>query len=275
MLNLLRANFARLWKTKSFWVCLILEVGLSVANFLTTYSVQPGCVETLGAELTSGCSNVLFFSSIFAALYLGTDYSNGTIRNKLIIGHTRCNIYFSNLITTAVGGLLIMAAAWSAVLVIGLCLGGGIGVETGKMLLMTAIAVCAEIAMCAFFTLLGMLISSKSTTTVITLVSAFALIIGAAIIMALLQEPEFVPFLEITADDGTQQLTYEPNPAYIGEGPKRDILTAVNDILPSGQAMQLETGSPHNAELMPLYSLGVLAVTTTIGAVVFRRKDLR
>lgn len=167
-----------------------------------------------------------------------------------------------------------MAASCASVLVIGLCLGGGIGVETGRMLLMMTIAVCAEIAMCAFFTLLGMIISTKSTTTVITLTSSFVLIIGAGIIMSLLSQPEFIPSVTMMVD-GVQSVEYEPNPIYIGEGLKRDILTAVNDILPSGQAMQLEAGSPHNAELMPLYSLGVLAVTSAIGALVFRRKDLK
>ncbi len=34
MVRLLKANFARLWKTKSFWVCLILAFGLGLANFL-------------------------------------------------------------------------------------------------------------------------------------------------------------------------------------------------------------------------------------------------
>ncbi len=66
----------------------------------------------------------------------------------------------------------------------------------------------------------------------------------------------------------------EPNPMYVS-GIQRDVITVVNDVLPSGQLVQVEMGSVHNEELMPLYSLGVLAVSTAVGVLVFRKKDLK
>ena len=273
MARLLRANFARLWKTKSFWVCMIISVGLGLANFLTSYSVNADCAKTLGAELMSDGSNIFLFTSIFAALFLGTDYSNGTIRNKLVIGHTRIEIYFSNLIATAAGGLILLASEWFVVLVTGVCLGGGIGMAAEELLLKMLICIAAIIAVSAIFTLLGMLFTSKSTIVTITLVMTFVLIIGAAMIEALLAEPEYVTSFFMTDGEVTQGEP-EPNPMYVS-GAKREILKTVNDVLPSGQIMQMEIGSPRSEELMPLYSLGVLAVTTAIGAAVFRRKDLK
>lgn len=274
MVRLLRANFARLWKTKSFWVCLILAFALTLVNFLTTYSADHKCVEKLGAELTSGGSNILFLMSIFAALFLGTDYSNGTIRNKLIIGRTRPEIYFSNLLTIMSAGIMMFAAAWTGVSVTGLCLGGKLGMPAEEFFMDVLISLCAAVAISAIFTLLGMLISSKSTIVTITLVSTFVLILGAAVIGSMLMQPEFVSGYELSVDGSVMQTDSEPNPMYVS-GIKRDILTAVNDILPGGQVMQLEMGSAHNPELMPLYSLGVLAATTAVGALVFRRKDLK
>lgn len=274
MVRLLRANFARLWKTKSFWVCMIISAVLGLSNFLTSYSVNTDCVKTLGAELMSYGSNILLFISIFAALFLGTDYSGGTIRNKLVIGHTRSEIYFSNLITTAAGGLMLMAATWTVVLVTGLCLGGEAGMPAEELLLEMLICIGAVIAISAIYTLIGMLFVSKSSIVTITLVLTFALIIGAAMIESLLAQPEYVTNYVMTVNGETVQTEPEHNPLYVS-GVRRDILTAVNDILPSGQMMQIEMGSPRSAELMPLYSLGVLAVTTAIGAAVFRRKDLK
>lgn len=252
---------------------MIISAGLGLVNFLTSYSVDAECVKNLGAELMSDGSSILLFISIFAALFLGTDYSNGTIRNKLVIGHTRSEIYFSNLISTAAGGLMLMAAEWLVVLVTGLCLGGETGMEAEELMLKMLICVSAVIAVSALFTLLGMLLASKSTIVTITLVSTFALIIGAAMIEALLAEPEYVTNYVIVNDGGTHTES-KPNPLYVS-GVKRDIMMAVNDVLPSGQMMQMEIGSLRSAELMPLYSLGVLAVTTAIGAAVFRRKDLK
>lgn len=253
---------------------MIISAGLGLANFLTSYSVNSECVKTLGAELMSDGSNILLFISIFAALYLGTDHSNGTIRNKLIIGHTRSEIYFSNLITTAAGGLMLLAAAWLVVLVTGLCLGGEIGMPAGELALKMLVCTVAVIAISAIFTLLGMLLTSKSTIVTITLVSTFVLIIGAAIIELLLAEPEYVSGYELTVDGNVVQTEPMPNPLYVS-GVKRDIMTAVNDVLPSGQMMQIEIGAVRSAELMPLYSLGVIAVSTAVGVVAFRRKDLK
>ncbi len=274
MVRLLKANFARLWKTKSFWVCLILAFGLGLANFLMSYSVQPECTETLGAQLMSGCSNMAFFASVFAALFLGTDHSNGTIRNKLIVGHKRYNIYLSNLITTAAGGLLIMAAVWTGVLITGLCLGGKIGMPAGELALKMLICVGAIIAISAIFTLLGTILSSKSTIVTITLVSTFVLFIGAAVIESLLAEPEYVQSYEMPVNGSFVQTEPMLNPIYVS-GVKRDILMTVNEVLPSGQIMQMEIGIGRHAELMPLYSLGVLTVVTAVGALVFRKKDLK
>lgn len=255
-------------------MCMIISAGLGLANLLTSYSVNPECVKNLGAELMSNSSNMLLFISIFAALFLGTDYSNGTIRNKLVIGHTRSEIYFSNLMTTAAGGLMLMAAEWLVVLVTGLFLGGGVGMPAEELLFKMLICIGAVIAISAIYTLIGMLFVSKSSIVTITLVLTFGLIIGAAMIESLLAQPEYVTNYVMTVNGESVQTEPQHNPLYIG-GTRRDILSAMNDVLPSGQMMQIEIGSIRSAELMPLYSLGVLAVTTAIGAAAFRRKDLK
>lgn len=253
---------------------MIISAGLGLANFLTSYSVTPECAKTLGTELMSNSSNILLFISIFTALFLGTDYSNGTIRNKLIIGHTRSEIYFSNLTVAAAGGLMLLAAGWIVVIVTGLCLGGGMGMPAEELLLKMLVSIAAVIAISAIYTLIGMLFVLKSSIVTITLVLTFTLIIGAAMIEALLAEPEYVTSFSMTMDGEVTQGEPEPNPLYVS-GIRRDILEAVNDVLPSGQMMQIEIGSIRSAELMPLYSLGVLAATTAMGAAVFRRKDLK
>lgn len=58
-------------------------------------------------------TNVLFIYALtvailipaFVSLFVGTEYSDGTIRNKMIIGHTRTCIYLSNLIVCSTAGL--------------------------------------------------------------------------------------------------------------------------------------------------------------------------
>ncbi len=75
-----------------------------------------------------------------------------------------------------------------------------------------------------------------------------------------------------------------PNPLYI-DGTPRAVLEVVNDLLPSGQAMQLadafdsEGIANKNIENAPYrwlgYSLLVIILTSCIGIVLFRKKEIR
>lgn len=52
-----------------------------------------------------------FFIAIFSAHLWGTDYEYGTLRNKIICGHTRQEVYFSNLSLITCAGL-VTALTW-------------------------------------------------------------------------------------------------------------------------------------------------------------------
>ncbi len=275
MFKLIRADLARLFKTKSFWICGGLAAVLILINFLLDCKVNRAAAESLGATMFDDSSNIMLFAAIFAGLFLGTDYSNGTIRNKMIVGHGRCSIYFSNLIVSSVGGVIYCLAGWAVIIISGLCLGGKLGMAADDFALRAAISLMAMIAACSLFTLAGMLISVKSSAVVVTIVGAFVLLIGAAGLLQLLQAPEyFTGGFQITAEGGFQPMEPELNPYYVS-GAMRVFLQAVCDVLPFGQAMQLELAELHTPELMPLYSAGVIAVISAIGAAVFSRKDIK
>lgn len=268
MTKLLRADLVRMWKAKPFWVCVIISFALAAVNIIT---LNKGWEEHTARLFLKDNFNSLLLIGIFAPLFLGTEYSNGTLRNKLMVGSRRVHIYLSNLITVAFGSLLIAVTRWIPNIVTAF-FGKSFGMGAEEFALQMLTVICAIIAMSAVFTLLGMLISSKSASTAISISMLYVLIVGAAIIMSLLNQPEYIYGDELT-EDGILQ-TDPPNPAYVS-GIKRDILTAVYDVLPSGQMMQIENEDVHNAKLMPLFSLGVLAVGAAAGAAVFRKKDLK
>ena len=60
----------------------------------------------------------------FLSVYLGTEFSEGTIRNKLVAGHSRPAVYLSNLILCAIAGVLLCLGYIAAVLAVGLPLLG-------------------------------------------------------------------------------------------------------------------------------------------------------
>ena len=70
MRNLLRANFSRLWKSKALWLC---------------------------------AAGAFAFSAAFLSLFLGVEYQDGTLRNKIIAGHARWKVYAASLLSGAAG----------------------------------------------------------------------------------------------------------------------------------------------------------------------------
>lgn len=273
MIKLLRADFVRLFKTPSYWICVAVSLVLCVLNIVLSYLTNNELPESIGTFMLKDGSNIMLFSAVFASIYIGTDYSCGTIRNKIIVGHKRGEIYLSNLIATSAGALAIRVLSWIFEAAFGLIIGGKLGMPADRLALLMTVSAFSLIAVCSVFTLIGMVISSKSLGIVVSILTLMALVIGGAIILELLNQPEFIAEYS-GAGSGGWEAELVPNPLYI-TGDLRDVFTVINDVLPGGQAVQLEMNQPHDPHLMPLYSAGVTAVMTVIGLSVFRKKDLK
>lgn len=276
MINLLRANFARLFRFRPLWICVILSIAVSFINDITfAITMNKDWIYKTGDLIINQVGTIaMFLAAIFASLYLGTEYAHGTIRNKLASGHSRAGTYFANLIPVTTGSLIIYAAYCAPLVVMSLIWGKDLGMEVGDFCMQILIIVAAAIAISSIFTLLGILITSRSIATTVTLVLMFVMFQGSMILLGLLEKPKYISDNQSAA---AITVTSEPNlnPEYIKEGVIRDTLTAVIDVLPSGQMMRLKNNAMHNKELYPLYSIGVLAVSTTAGVLVFRRRDLK
>lgn len=274
MAKLIRADLARMIKTRSFWICGGIAVGLILLNFLLDCNLNKNAAKQMGVAMFGDSSNLMLFAAIFIGLYIGTDYSNGTIRNKLSVGHGRRSVYLSNLIVSSMAGVLYTLAGWAVVLIASLFYGGELGVGAGEFTLRLAICLLSMIGACSLFTLAGMLISIKSSAVVVIIMGAFVLLVGAAGLLSWLDMPEFTSGYMLTVDGTVAPMDPEPNPLYL-RGGLRVFIQALCDILPSGQAMQLELKEPHLPELMPLYSIGIIAAAAVIGTAAFGKKDLK
>ena len=101
MSRLLSADFAKVKKSRFFWLCIIgmavFGLYMKIMEYISTqqyFSRSPA----LHSMLSIYAMVIGFLTAAFVSLFVGTEYSDGTIRNKLIIGHSRAAIYFSNLI---------------------------------------------------------------------------------------------------------------------------------------------------------------------------------
>ena len=101
--KLLSANFYAMFRSKRFWLGLFMVAAMAVYMV-----VDINKMKRLAGELDDGVfqSAILLFILLPAlgALFINTDYHDGTIRNKLTVGHTRVAVYLSNLLVNCAAG---------------------------------------------------------------------------------------------------------------------------------------------------------------------------
>ena len=275
MAKLLRANLSRLWKSRIFYVGLIFMLLLNVFLVLDGWnSGRQGYPEPLEDMLFQNCIIIGFVCAVVVGMFLGTEYSDGTIRNKIAVGHTRASIYLANLI--------VCAAASALLLVISLALGFGLGsflldplgLPMNVLLLYTCIGLLTTVSFASIYTLVAMLSPSKASGAVLCLVMALVLLFATSAVEGTLTEPEMVQDF-IMSVDGTPNLgETHPNPRYV-TGTKRAVLEVIYDILPTGQAFQISNNECAHPARLPAVSLLVALVTSAAGALRFRRRDLK
>ena len=102
MRNLLSANFLRLRKSGLFWG--LLGVMFAFGVFFTlqhlNHYLKWGAKFYLTIDLFTYALLLGFGMAAFIPLFFGAEYSDGAVRSKLTVGHTRLSIYLSHLITS-------------------------------------------------------------------------------------------------------------------------------------------------------------------------------
>lgn len=276
MIKLLRSNYARLWKNKMFWLCMGAMFVYAVVYMLN------GCRQaardmseyqySIDKYYFHFALSIGFFCSLFGSLFFGTEYSDGTIRNKIIVGHTRENIYLASLITTFTATLVIMSVWLIGALVAVPTLGfWKIGVP--RFLLFLLIAVLFVLAYSAIFTVINMLSPNKALTVLLSILLFLGLLVFASVMYNSLSEPEMVGGVQIT-QNGLEMAEPSPNPRYI-TGVKREIFSFLVDFLPTGQGIrlwQLEVIAPIR---MLVSSLFITGIATTGGLCAFKKKNIK
>lgn len=278
MHKLLAAGFSRLWKNKPFWLGMIFLPGIIMLNLFTNYhDMMLGYFHSpLDSYLYAAYMLSGIFTAVWAALFLGTEYSDGTVRNKLICGHSRTAVYLSSLVICFVSSLLVCLASVLVTFAVGIPLFGlpqsplpAIVVTYGYGILMTA-------ALSGLFTLLAMLITSKPLSSVVCTIGIFTLFFLTTMIINRLDAPEMITGIyELSVDGSVIPQEPVPNPRYLS-GTARTVHEFLRDLLPTGISMQLGmTGSLQHPLQSCLLALLVTAGTTAGGILAFHKKDLK
>ena len=277
MTKLLRANLVRMTKNRSFRDCMGFMISYGLSMVCMSYYML--CKSGYGIPLENMCfgyaSLMGFVSAVFVSLFLGTEYSDGTIRNKLTIGHKRHTVYLANLMVSTVGVLVINAVYVAVLLLVGIPLFGTFRPDPFFLLTRAFLTVLMDLSWTAVFTMCSMLNQNKAAVTAVSILSALVLCFASGYIRSRLSEPKiYEPYTDVTDKGYEIRKEAEENPYYL-EGTEREIYTFLNDFLPGSQGLQILNQDRGRERQMSLYSCLTVALATGAGILVFRRKDIK
>ena len=276
MRNLLSANFMRLKKSQQLWA--ILVVGAAFAGFrifsLVSDQIDYGFPSTLDDALFTYAQIIGLTAAVFTSLFLGTEFSDGAIRNKVASGCPRVSIYLAGFLTVFAASVLSLIAYWIVALAAGIPLLEPLRMGAGEVLFTVLGVLLMTGTFCAIFTLITMNCSSKAADAVVCILLFFGMLMASTYVYDRLEAPETVQSYALFVDGQLVPTEPEPNPRYLQPGP-RAVFEFFRDLLPTGQSIQYSIQAVTNPVRLLLCSLGVTAVFTGAGAALFRRKDLK
>lgn len=197
MINLLKADFYKLFKTKMFYILII------VCSVLTIISVGSNALLKFLAEnlvddmpiVIDGratmfstynlTSNVGLIIPIFIGIFTLTDIRHGTIRNKIIIGESKTKVYLSHFIVSTTFALISIIISFILSLILSLILFGYghefNGTEFLNFLRCLIIGLLTFVYIASISTFFALITKSTPLTIIFTLLVAIALSIIASV----------------------------------------------------------------------------------------------
>lgn len=285
MNRLLRADFSRMFKSLIFKLGMVFSVGFAVVMVMARYidfKVNAGTYAEYGYTTINaddfifiGGFFLMFVVAVFIGIFVGTDYSDGTIRNKIMVGHKRSSIYLANYITCYAATLIFNLAYIVTVIVFDLILYKNTTIKPVYFFVNLVFLIITSAALNALLLFFAMLINNKAAASVTLLAMAIGLWFSAMLIVTRLDTQEY--YQDVYHLNEAGELVQDKdvkNPKYL-TGAKREAYEFMEDLLPSTQYYQIMQWNIERPARFILCDAAILVVMTGAGVGVFRRKDLK
>ena len=277
MRKLITANFHRFSKDRFSWCVVGIIVILSLVNVFNSarsYEVMAasGYIRSLDDYYFNQAPLIGVFLALLISMFLGTEFSEGTIRNKLCIGHKRNEIFLSSFISCVLA-TIVLTAVWLLTSALLFRMIGPLEMEVSKFIGCIFVAIGFAVSFAALYTVIGSLSSNKAMTIIYTFAVFIIFAMAASALYDRLCEPEMNQGKTLV---GTQLVEMEPtpNPLYLS-GPTRTVCEVALELLPTGQALLLSNVAIEYPVRAIVLSVVFTTVTLLVGSRLFRRKDIK
>lgn len=280
MRNLLQAETRRLFRSKTFRIVAVINclIGIFLQGMLYLRTVREHFEATFDGMLFVPFLFMGYLIVIAVSMIVGTEWSDGTLRNKLIIGHSRVKLYFVYLYVAELASILWMIAYWIGFSISGILLFGTKTSWTAdEVFLRIGVFAVSMLAYTAIYLLILVISQNKSLTAILAFCVAIAMWFAAVAIQSRLNEPEYYDDYVMAEDGGIEVKGNVKNEYYLS-GKKREAYELVLQILPAGQAVITSGGfeETENASgYMAVYSALIVAGCSLGSILIFRKKDIK
>lgn len=283
MSRLLKANFARLFGNVQFRILTMLLFGIGCLSAVSKRLELQVHMEMFGIskeDIPTGTTQllpeilmfqggfiVMFAIALFIGQFVGTEYSDHTIRNKLIVGHPKKAVYIANLLVCSIAGIIMhLTYIISDYIFASILITSYHYWTAGKLILMLTTTLLTTVAFASICILFSMCNQSKAGGSVYILVMAVTItVLSVGILDALHTETYLNSF-------------------------HKGIYVLLDKLLPSSQYYNLmrmddtSTGLAFAGEITEgtinlLNNIGcsviVVILSTGIGTAIFNRKNVK
>lgn len=274
MVRLLNAGFSRLLHYKQLYIAVILSFFLSASLTLSNIDSSNGIIagETLNTMPVVGV-----FAAAVLGLFIGTEYSDGTMRNKLTVGTKRRNVYFTNYIISPAVCTVICISAMTGSAAACLLTGAKLytpNADVSTVMLLNAVGVLLmSFSIAGIITFICMMVCGKAAGGISALLVMIVMVFLGSWAYSRLCKPEFVSDMMLVNNIPQSGPKYL-NPSYVGGG-ARSILELAVYVMPATQGMLMVSDEFYNQPICYIGSIALAVGFTAVGAAMFSKKDIK
>lgn len=258
MSRLLRSDFYRMYHNKKIWLCAAAMITIAIFFIVMQYSAM---------DYTVAFSRVIFLPMTFygivtpalISVFVGDDFSDGVIRNKIVAGRKRSSIYMSNLLCVWSACVLLYTVTVAVTVGIGINFFEN-DVVLADFLTCFVLGLFTGVAFGSIFCMLSMLIGEKATSVMVCMGLAFGMLFLCLHTNQIIVQEQY--------KNGVQNLHYV-------SGMRRIVYEILHDFNPYGQAAQLSSMEYLNPLRWVVADVFWVVAAMGLGIVLFRRKDIK
>lgn len=251
MIKLMYANLYRLKKNICFYILLVIAFMLGIYFYINYNGLSPNgcvnCVNQLGNVLFLFLQMGWILLPIFTNNFMRPLYNNGIIKNMIIMGHKRKNIYFANLFTTIIESVILSFMFILGTVLTSLYFISDITIPNEELLFLIFDSILLSISYASLFTFISMSFTKVASTSLSFMIVIWGIIIPSNI------------FSNYNMPNISSKL--------------HQVYEIILSFLPSGQ-MLLITNLAGVYKYLWLYSIIFIIITTYLGIMIINKKEL-